>query len=184
MGEAELDSDGVLHGWCWDAQRPHERLLLDVSINNEVVASVISSRFREDVRDRKFGDGYHGFHIILTKFLGLAPGGARVNLYERRSGHSFWHKIIGEFPLPEGLEGRIAACRVELDRLAWSPSLVEGGRGGRMAVIGAAFEKLNSKIQRVVPHSSYSTRWSTISGVVDDGCYGRQLEVLLTDTTT
>lgn len=143
VGEAALDADGVLHGWCWDAQRPQDRLLLDVSINNEVVASVIASRFREDVRDRKFGDGYHGFHLILTKLLELPGGCAQISLHERRSGYSFWHKTVGEFSLPDGLESRIAACKAELGHLAWSPSLLNSRMEGKIGTIRAALAELN-----------------------------------------
>ena len=146
LGEAGLDPDGALHGWCWDSQHPQERLLVDVLINGDVVASVTASRFREDVRDRKFGDGYHGFYVILTKQLDAAPGYALISLRERKSGYSFWRKTLGEFSLPDGFPDRLSACQAEIGRLAWSPVLAGPG-GGKSARVGAALAALGARLR-------------------------------------
>ncbi|HQT46002.1 MAG TPA: hypothetical protein PLY97_02170 [Acidocella sp.] len=142
LGEARLDSDGALHGWCWDHLRPKERLTVEVLIDGEVVASAVASRFREDIRDRKFGDGYHGFNIVLTKQLGLSSSQATLSVRERNSTKIVWRKVLGEFRLPDDFGDRIADCQNELARMAWAPLLTTGPKTNKRARVGGALAAL------------------------------------------
>jgi hypothetical protein len=105
LGEVALDRDGVLHGWCWSPTRPAERLTVEILVEDEVAASVVASRFREDVRNRRFGDGYHGFTVTLTKHLSAKPGLVRAR--ERVSGRVFWQKSFSEIGIPAGFDGQL-----------------------------------------------------------------------------
>jgi hypothetical protein len=111
LGEAGLDTDGMLHGWCWSPRRPEERLTLDILLDGAVIATVVASRFREDVRNRKCGDGYHGFAILLTGHLSRMQGQGVLAVRERVSGGVFWQKIFGPVGLPDWFDSRLAALR-------------------------------------------------------------------------
>ena len=109
-GDAHLGEDGILQGWCWNAQEPTERPVVDILIDGRVVSSNIASRFREDLRTRKIGDGYYGFMATLSK--SIAEAGARFVLTarERRSGRCFWRRIKGDQALPGDFRSASRPC--------------------------------------------------------------------------
>ncbi|HLZ08143.1 MAG TPA: hypothetical protein VKT80_06100, partial [Chloroflexota bacterium] len=94
-GDAELGGDGVLQGWCWKPLEPTERPVVEILIDERVVATSVASRFREDLRTRKIGDGYYGFMATLSKSFAEAGGRFVVTARERRSGRCFWRHIRG-----------------------------------------------------------------------------------------
>jgi hypothetical protein len=141
VGEVALDPDGVLHGWCWSPARPAARLTIDILVDDVVAATVVASRFREDVRNRKFGDGYHGFTITLTKQLSQMPG--VISARERGSGRVFWHKLVGETALPAGFDGRLAQMEAAIDNCAAAIPAHGPGRADILAAgIGEAGRRL------------------------------------------
>jgi len=52
-GDAELGDDGVLQGWCWNVQKPDERQVVEVLIDDRIVSTSVASRFREDLRTER-----------------------------------------------------------------------------------------------------------------------------------
>ncbi len=148
LGEATLDRDGVLHGWCWSPRRPTARLTLEFLVDNVVVATAVASRFREDVRNRNFGDGYHGFNVPLTKQLSGATPPRMVAAREVETGRVFWQNLLGDFAIPAGLHKRVAEAEAGIRAAAWAEALVAPGPGQlalAAAGIGAAGRRLQAK---------------------------------------
>jgi hypothetical protein len=144
VGEVALDPDGVLHGWCWSPARPDARLTIDICVGDVVAATVVASRFREDVRNRKFGDGYHGFTITLTKQLSKSPG--VISARERGSGRVFWQKLVGETALPAGFDERLARVEAAICGCADAMPAPGPGRTDMLAAgIGEAGRRLRGR---------------------------------------
>ena len=108
-GDAELGDDGVLQGWCWNAQKPNERQIVEILIDDRIVSTSVASRFREDLRTRKIGDGYHGFMTTLSRTLAEAGVRFVVTARERGSGRCFWRHIRGAHALPGNFPERMDA---------------------------------------------------------------------------
>jgi hypothetical protein len=111
QGEAVLDADGVLHGWCWVSSRPRERQVVEVLVNDRIAAEIVATRFRDDLGARGIGDGYHGFVVPLTKSLAQAGPGCVVSARHQASGAIFWRTAIGQIGLPAGLAERTARAQ-------------------------------------------------------------------------
>jgi molybdenum cofactor biosynthesis enzyme MoaA len=52
-------------GWAWDPRRPSDPVVVEISRNGHVVATVRADRFREDLLAASFGNGCHGFELDL-----------------------------------------------------------------------------------------------------------------------
>jgi hypothetical protein len=133
LGEVALDEDGVMQGWCWDPDRPAERLTVDILIDETIIASPVASALREDLHFRKFGDGRHGFTVTLTRQIAAARKRAIISARERSSGDRFWHQLFRPFCLPEGYDERLRAARGALESMARSPALADAARHGQLA---------------------------------------------------
>lgn len=161
LGEVALDEDGVVHGWCWSPDQPGARLTVEILVNQEVVSTLVASRFREDLRTRKFGDGYHGFSVTLTKQLALASNRSVVSARESTSGSCFWQKIFGEIAIPEGFDERLAATRAAIDLLGHSPAFGAPRSGTKTARLATALAALGARLraqagmgpEQLSPHS-------------------------------
>ncbi len=127
-GESVLDADGSVHGWCWCPDRPRDRQVVEVMINDRIASSVLATRFREDLTARGVGDGYHGFVVPLTKSLAQAGPGCVLSVRHQASGEIFWRSTVGEFGLPSGLAQRTARA-AEACEIAARSDLLNGGRG-------------------------------------------------------
>src|ERR1700690_3747964 len=119
-GEVQLGADGVLQGWCWNPNRPTERLVLEILIDERIVSTFVASRFREDLGGRNIGDGYYGFIATLTRSLLDAGDNFVVSVRERASGCCFWRQVSGESGLPNDFTGRFAQAQRRFSRVAQS----------------------------------------------------------------
>jgi hypothetical protein len=146
LGEVALDEDGVVHGWCWSPDQPAARLTVELLVNQEVVSTLVASRFREDLRTRKFGDGYHGFTVTLTKQLALASRRSVVSAREATSRNCFWQKIFGDIAIPEGFDERLAAARAAIDHLGHSPAFDAPRSGTKTARVTSALAALGTRL--------------------------------------
>lgn len=111
LGEAQVDPDGVISGWCYCPARPGERVSVEILINDSLATTVVASRFLEDLRSRGIGDGYYGFSVTLTRQLNRMGSTGIVRVREKESQFCFWHWVRGDFSLPAGFEARLAAVR-------------------------------------------------------------------------
>ncbi len=181
LGEADLDSDGVIHGWCWSPDRPDERVMVEILMDDEVVARLIASRFREDVRHRKFGDGYHGFTATLTRQITAGAKRSLISARERVSGTCFWHRMLGEFAIPPETDARLQAVRTALGRLAHQPAL-SGAARNKTARTAAALAVLGERLQTragrpappptLRPFTLLRAQTTSLSVILDAGAQG------------
>ena len=119
----KLASDGVLQGWCWNPNRPAERLVVEILINERIVSAFVASRFREDLPGRNIGDGYYGFITTIAKSLLDAGDDFVISARERSSAYCFWRQVRGESGLPNDFVSRFAEARQRLSRVAQSSHL-------------------------------------------------------------
>jgi len=50
-------------GYVWDGARPYQPAQIDVSMDGKILARITANEFREDLDDRGFGAGRHGFRF-------------------------------------------------------------------------------------------------------------------------
>jgi len=146
-GDAQLGDDGVLQGWCWNAQRPTERPVVEILIDERIVSTNVASRFREDLRTRKIGDGYYGFMATLTKSLADAGDHFVITARERTSGRCFWRHIRGDYALPDYFTGRVDALRHRLSRIAGSRRFLDLGKTSLTARLAAELGALGTQLR-------------------------------------
>jgi hypothetical protein len=145
-GDAELGDDGVLQGWCWNAQEPTERPVVEILIDERIVSTNVASRFREDLRTRKIGDGYYGFMATLSKTFAEAGVRFVVTARERRSGRCFWRHVRGDHALPGYFPARVDALRERLSRIAELPFFRGLGNTSRTAALAVELGKLGARL--------------------------------------
>jgi hypothetical protein len=126
LGEAVLDQDGVLHGWCFSPDEPGRRRTVEILIDEDVAATVIASRFREDLRNGQFGDGYCGFMLSLATPIAQAPQAAMLRARDLISGICFWQKRLGDYAVPAVFDERVEQVRASLRQRATSPAFLGG----------------------------------------------------------
>ncbi|HYZ33109.1 MAG TPA: hypothetical protein VE684_12615, partial [Crenalkalicoccus sp.] len=54
-----------LFGWAWNASRPTERVVVELRLGDETVASAVADRDRHDLAKAGVGDGHHAFELPL-----------------------------------------------------------------------------------------------------------------------
>jgi hypothetical protein len=113
LGDLRERPDGGFDGWCWAPDRPDERLVVDLLVNDQLAASMVAAIFRRDLLTRGLGDGRHGFAMHLPGGSPALAGDMLITARERRSGTVFG-RVLREAPAfaPQG--------GVQLDRLEQS----------------------------------------------------------------
>jgi hypothetical protein len=89
LGDLRERADGSFGGWCWAPERPTERLIVDLLVNDTAAASIVAATFRRDLLSRGIGDGRHGFTLRLPANFPEASGEYFLTARERRSGTVF-----------------------------------------------------------------------------------------------
>jgi hypothetical protein len=64
-GFVDAVRDGVVSGWAVNLHHPEEKVLIEVRVGDEVVATGWSGAHRPDVREAGYGTAYAGFSIPL-----------------------------------------------------------------------------------------------------------------------
>ena len=102
LGDLRERPDGGFDGWCWAPDRPDERLIVDLLVNDTVATSMVAAIFRRDLLILGYGDGRHGFAMRLPANLPDAAGEILITARERRSGHVFARALreAPGFPAP------------------------------------------------------------------------------------
>jgi hypothetical protein len=89
QGDLYLRADGAFDGWCFAPDRPDERLVVEVLVNDTVAVSMVAAMFRRDLLLRGCGDGYHGFLLRLPPNFPPAANECLITARERRSRRVF-----------------------------------------------------------------------------------------------
>src|SRR4051794_17829762 len=84
VGQIQLLFERNIDGWCWYPDLPAERALVDVLVNDRIVASTKAARMRTDLRDFEGCDGYCGFSVSLGDAVTALQGGVVIEVRERR----------------------------------------------------------------------------------------------------
>jgi hypothetical protein len=147
-GDGQLGADGVLQGWCWNAKKPADRQIVEILINERIVASIVASRFREDLRQRYIGDGYYGFVATITKSLAEAGNNFAITARERTSGCCFWRQIRGQTALPTDFADRLMNVQNRFSLVAWSREVAMLDAESTASNIPKALCELGATLQR------------------------------------
>ncbi|MBN9509694.1 MAG: hypothetical protein J0I21_11345 [Alphaproteobacteria bacterium] len=89
QGDLYQRADGAFDGWCFAPDRPDERLVVEVLVNDTVAVSMVAAMFRRDLLLRGCGDGYHGFLVRLPPNFPPAASECVITARERRSRRVF-----------------------------------------------------------------------------------------------
>ncbi len=79
QGHVDLVSGRQVSGWVHDPRQPEEPLFVDIAVNDEHVARVKASSFREDLLRLGYGDGRKGFSFVPTSHLRPGDNDVRVS---------------------------------------------------------------------------------------------------------
>jgi len=110
-GDLHERPDGGFDGWCWDPDRPQQRLMVDLLVNDRVAASMVAGVFRRDVLALGCGDGRHGFALRLPPHLLPAEEECLISARERASGTMFGRLLRAAPTLaPPGLDRAMAVA--------------------------------------------------------------------------
>lgn len=149
VGEVEMGGDGILQGWCWDPSKPTERLVSEILIGDKIVATVLASRFREDLVGRGIGDGYHGFIGTLTKSISDAGENYSISARERNSRCCFWRVVRGESALPGDFASRCTEIRRNFSRVSQSREFHTLGATSMASIFSGELATLGVHLQTV-----------------------------------
>lgn len=89
LGDLQERPDGSFDGWCWAPDRPEERLIVDLLVNDTLAISMVAAIFRRDLQACGYGDGRHGFVLRLPANTPGLDYEALITARERRSGQVF-----------------------------------------------------------------------------------------------
>lgn len=73
-------------GWAWDRNHPEDRLSVEISVDNELVATIDADEQRDHLTEGGIGDGAHGFSAQLPDRL-TKQDLHRVSAIVRRPGY-------------------------------------------------------------------------------------------------
>jgi len=64
-GDLELKPDGSVEGWVWSSDRPDQRLVAEILVDDVCVGAVAAATFRRDLVAQGMGDGQHAYRLSL-----------------------------------------------------------------------------------------------------------------------
>ncbi len=56
-------------GYVWDRTKPTEPVQVDISMDGQIIGRVTAGDFRDDLLDKEYGNGRHGFHFKLPSSI-------------------------------------------------------------------------------------------------------------------
>jgi glycosyltransferase involved in cell wall biosynthesis len=59
----------IIAGWAWLPAHPGTKVYLEVVIDGELIAELVANRYRADLQDAGYGDGYYSFELRLPRPL-------------------------------------------------------------------------------------------------------------------
>lgn len=88
-GDLQVLPDGTVEGWLWSRERPDQRLIAEVLVDDASVGVVVAAIFRRDLASQGVGDGRHGFRLPLPPGTIPADAPVVVSAREQGSAHVF-----------------------------------------------------------------------------------------------
>lgn len=143
-----ITPDGVVEGWCWDAESPEEQLRVTISVDGKSIGAAIAGLFRDDLKSAGIGNGAHHFRFILPIELLEDKRALEVRMQEAESGEYVGNAYYLQQPEAANLDDRIVELEAEVRLLSSRLSEVSRAQGGGPAatdlfqVIGSFFMEL------------------------------------------
>jgi hypothetical protein len=119
IGSLYRSASGRLEGWCLSLERPDDRLIVEILVNDVVVSAAVAARFRSELRHAGKSDGHHGFSVAVSLPDENSEGTVIVEAREQATGTVFGRILLEA----AGIE---PAIRSRLDRVQ---SAVDGYEG-------------------------------------------------------
>jgi D-alanine transfer protein len=69
LGNHEVTNGVQISGWAWDTTRPDTPIKVDIYDGDQLLASVLADRLRQDLKNGGKGDGKHGFRYRVPESL-------------------------------------------------------------------------------------------------------------------
>lgn len=63
--------NGILHGWACNRDDLNERLLVEILINDRLVGTVLSDKYRRDLEEHGIGDGKYAIYLDISEHLSV-----------------------------------------------------------------------------------------------------------------
>ncbi len=143
-----ITPEGVVEGWCWDAESPAEQLRVNINVDGKIVGAAIAGLFRDDLKSAGIGDGAHHFRFILPFDLLDAKRALEVRMQEADTGDYVGNVYYLQQPQAANLDDRIIELEAEVRLLSSRLSEIARAQGGGPAatdlfqVIGGFFMEL------------------------------------------
>jgi hypothetical protein len=68
-GSLDIADTTHITGWAWDKAQPDQPIQVDVYDGETLLATISADQFRQDLLDKKFGNGKHRFLLPLPPAL-------------------------------------------------------------------------------------------------------------------
>jgi GT2 family glycosyltransferase/glycosyltransferase involved in cell wall biosynthesis len=72
-GHVDVYLNDCISGWAFDPSKPEEHISVEVLHNTRRLCVIKADKFREDLQSSGFGDGKHGFEILLPLDIFAEP---------------------------------------------------------------------------------------------------------------
>jgi hypothetical protein len=174
-GDLRERVDGGFEGWCWAPDRPEERLVVDLLVNDAVAASIVAASFRRDLLLRGIGDGRHGFALRLPPNLPETNGEHIVTARERASGSVFGRVLRGAGAAIPGSE-RLDEVTEAMDELWQRLDVARGTRA-----LPAADARLRDALGVLAGRLAARSATNGSGGDIDHGAAPRGAPIVLPD---
>ncbi|MGV3531413.1 MAG: MBOAT family O-acyltransferase, partial [Chthoniobacteraceae bacterium] len=66
---AEVVDCESVSGWAWDSATPNKPLVVDIYVDGTLAETFVADQFREELKDRGFGDARHGFEWKIPDWI-------------------------------------------------------------------------------------------------------------------
>ena len=64
-GYVDCATETTVSGWAWDSRKPNDPVVVEISRNEQPIATITADQFRQDLLEAQFGNGCHAFEIEL-----------------------------------------------------------------------------------------------------------------------
>jgi hypothetical protein len=147
-GDLHLTGEGGVEGWVWSRERPDQRLIAEILVDDTRIGATVAARPRRDLAERGIGDGAHGFGFCPPAGTIPAHGPVVVTARERRTGQIFARIVRDGAAINPRHEAVIDAAQARIGTLWAGLEAVRAGSpaGGHAARLRSVFEELSIRL--------------------------------------
>jgi SAM-dependent methyltransferase len=78
-GYVDVVSVNEISGWAFNSTQPNQPCLIDITVNDDTIATLKASHYRHDLKKLGFGDGRKGFCFNPVRYLRQGDNHVRVS---------------------------------------------------------------------------------------------------------